>query len=57
MKLYQEDGTGQWAKYLPEVIESYNTTTRRPNLCSPREFLFGIPNKNLLPGNFLPLFI
>jgi transposase InsO family protein len=51
MKLYQEDESGQWAKYLPQVVDSYNSTVRRPNTCSPKEFLFGIENENLLPGN------
>lgn len=51
MKYYQEDPAQEWVKYLDKVVESYNTTTRPPNICSPREFLFGISNQNLLPGN------
>ena len=50
MKYYQEDENGEWVKYLHKLVESYNTTIRAYNACSPREFLFGINNNNILPG-------
>ena len=50
MKYYQEDIDKEWVKYLDKVVESYNSTTRPPNISSPREFLFGVSNNNILPG-------
>ena len=50
MKYYQKDPDQEWVKYLERVTESYNTTTRPPNICSPRELLFGVTNQNFLPS-------
>ena len=51
-KYFQDDDNGEWVKYLPKVLQSYNTTIRPNSTCSPREYLFGIKNNNILPGNF-----
>ena len=50
MKYYQNDKNGEWAKYVPDVVSAYNSTVRRPNSTSPREFLFGLVPSELLPG-------
>ena len=52
MKYYQNDKNGEWVKYLPDVVNAYNSTVRRPNITSPREFLFGLVPSELLPGLF-----
>ena len=55
-KYFQEDDNGEWVKYLPKVLQSYNTTIRPYSTCSPREYLFGIKNNNILPGNLFSIF-